>query len=190
MGWSFVLPQIGCHFSRCRHLTASVRCNPDSGGVLPLGQTSVAPGKGGGPSFIASQAQNWPLLPASAVPVRDFLRVGHSGSLWPCRAGIAECRARGHRKAPEGRLGEEPIQRPMTVVEFPADWRRYRKGAGPVRNQQMPDEGKATEALANSCDPLPHTAVPKSSGYLSVARPETFRPWQKGGLKSAPPIAY
>ena len=31
---------------------------------------------------------------------------------------------------------------------FPADWNRYGKGAGPVRNQQMIDEGKPDLVLA------------------------------------------
>ena len=31
---------------------------------------------------------------------------------------------------------------------FPADWRRYGKGAGPVRNQQMIDEGKPDLVIA------------------------------------------
>ena len=45
----------------CRHL---VRCNLDSGGVLPLGQTSVAPGKGGGLSFCR-------VVPESAAVARQ-----------------------------------------------------------------------------------------------------------------------
>ena len=31
---------------------------------------------------------------------------------------------------------------------FPADWKRYGKGAGPIRNQQMIDEGKPDMVLA------------------------------------------
>jgi len=31
---------------------------------------------------------------------------------------------------------------------FPADWKRYGKGAGPIRNQQMLDEGKPDLVLA------------------------------------------
>lgn len=31
---------------------------------------------------------------------------------------------------------------------FPAEWKRYGKGAGPVRNQQMIDEGKSDLILA------------------------------------------
>ncbi len=31
---------------------------------------------------------------------------------------------------------------------FPADWKRYGRGAGPIRNQQMIDEGKPDMVLA------------------------------------------
>jgi hypothetical protein len=34
------------------------------------------------------------------------------------------------------------------VLEFPADWDKYGKGAGPIRNQQMLDEGKPELVLA------------------------------------------
>lgn len=34
------------------------------------------------------------------------------------------------------------------VVRFPADWDRYGKRAGPIRNQQMLDEGKPDLVLA------------------------------------------
>ena len=30
----------------------------------------------------------------------------------------------------------------LKVLEFPADWNKYGKGAGPIRNKQMLDEGK------------------------------------------------
>ena len=33
----------------------------------------------------------------------------------------------------------------IKVMPFPADWRRYGRGAGPKRNQQMLDEGKPDE---------------------------------------------
>lgn len=32
----------------------------------------------------------------------------------------------------------------IPVMQFPADWSRYGRGAGPIRNQQMLDEGKPT----------------------------------------------
>ena len=34
------------------------------------------------------------------------------------------------------------------VIPFPANWARYKLGAGPVRNQQMLDEGKPDLVLA------------------------------------------
>lgn len=36
----------------------------------------------------------------------------------------------------------------IPCLEFPADWARYGKGAGPVRNQQMLDEGKPNLIVA------------------------------------------
>lgn len=36
----------------------------------------------------------------------------------------------------------------LEVQAFPADWTRYSKGAGPIRNQQMLDEGKPEIVLA------------------------------------------
>lgn len=40
--------------------------------------------------------------------------------------------------------GEEETK----VVRFPADWSKYGKRAGPIRNQQMLDEGKPDLVLA------------------------------------------
>lgn len=45
----------------------------------------------------------------------------------------------------------------MTTV-FPADWERYGKGAGPIRNQQMLDEGQ------------PDLVVAYPTGLLSLSR--------------------
>jgi len=36
----------------------------------------------------------------------------------------------------------------LPVEAYPADWRRYGRGAGPVRNQQMLDEGRPDAVLA------------------------------------------
>ena len=36
----------------------------------------------------------------------------------------------------------------LEVVPFPADWDKYGKAAGPIRNQQMLDEGKPDLVLA------------------------------------------
>jgi hypothetical protein len=39
--------------------------------------------------------------------------------------------------------------RPRTIVEpYPADWTRFKNGAGPVRNQQMLDEGEPHQVFA------------------------------------------
>lgn len=36
----------------------------------------------------------------------------------------------------------------VTLLEFPADWKAHGKAAGPIRNQQMIDEGKPDLVLA------------------------------------------
>lgn len=36
----------------------------------------------------------------------------------------------------------------ITVLSFPADWEKHGKKAGPIRNQQMLDEGKPDIVLA------------------------------------------
>lgn len=36
----------------------------------------------------------------------------------------------------------------VPVQDFPADWGAYKKRAGPIRNQQMIDEGKPDAAVA------------------------------------------
>lgn len=40
------------------------------------------------------------------------------------------------------------ISRWLDFKEFPADWTRYGPSAGPIRNQQMLDEGKPTLVVA------------------------------------------
>lgn len=36
----------------------------------------------------------------------------------------------------------------ITTLKFPADWNRYKNGAGPIRNQKMIDEGKPNLCIA------------------------------------------
>ena len=36
----------------------------------------------------------------------------------------------------------------INCVEYPADWNRYKGGAGPIRNQQMLDEGNPDLVVA------------------------------------------
>lgn len=40
----------------------------------------------------------------------------------------------------------------ISILRFPADWNRYGKGAGPVRNKQMLVEGKPDLVVAFSYD--------------------------------------
>jgi YspA, cpYpsA-related SLOG family len=56
---------------------------------------------------------------------------------------IIEGEARGADKL--GRKAAEELGIPF--VPFPAHWDRYGRGAGPIRNQQMLDEGNPTEAI-------------------------------------------
>lgn len=41
----------------------------------------------------------------------------------------------------------------LAVKVFPADWSRYGRGAGMVRNRQMLEEGRPTEVVAFVADP-------------------------------------
>lgn len=40
----------------------------------------------------------------------------------------------------------------LAVEAYPAEWQRYGRGAGPIRNQQMLDEGKPDVVFAFSDD--------------------------------------
>lgn len=44
-------------------------------------------------------------------------------------------------------------QNGLRVAAYPAEWDRYGKGAGQVRNRQMLDEGQPTEVVAFVADP-------------------------------------
>ena len=50
------------------------------------------------------------------------------------------------------------------VVRFPADWDKYGKAAGPIRNQQMIDEGKPDIVLAF------HNNIAKSKGTMDMIK--------------------
>jgi len=52
----------------------------------------------------------------------------------------------------------------LKVVRFPADWTRYGKGAGPIRNTQMLDEGHPTRFIAF------HNDLTKSTGTLNMVQ--------------------
>lgn len=44
--------------------------------------------------------------------------------------------------------GKLALARGLTVVTFPADWKAHGRAAGPIRNQQMIDEGKPDLVVA------------------------------------------
>lgn len=52
----------------------------------------------------------------------------------------------------------------MKAVAFPADWQRFGPGAGPIRNQQMLDEGRPEFVLAF------HSDITKSKGTRDMLR--------------------
>lgn len=52
----------------------------------------------------------------------------------------------------------------IRVEPFPADWARYGRAAGPVRNQQMLDEGVPTRGLCF------HSNITKSKGSADMLR--------------------
>jgi hypothetical protein len=47
----------------------------------------------------------------------------------------------------------------IPVLEFPAKWKVYRNAAGPIRNQQMLDEGKPTHVIAFRDPTVPSTGT-------------------------------
>lgn len=56
-------------------------------------------------------------------------------------------------------LGRQAAERlGLTVLKFPADWRKHGRSAGPIRNQQMLKEGRPTLVLAF------HPYLPGSKG--------------------------
>lgn len=52
----------------------------------------------------------------------------------------------------------------IKVLEFRADWNKYGRGAGPIRNQQMIDEGKPTAVMAF------HKNLQASRGTLDMVK--------------------
>lgn len=78
----------------------------------------------------------------------------------PSDAIVIEGEARGADRAARG----EAETRGLIVLRFPADWQRYGRAAGPIRNQQMLDEGKPTRCVAF------HDDMENSKGTADMVR--------------------
>lgn len=77
---------------------------------------------------------------------------------------IIECVIEGEAQGADkmGRLAAEELGIP--VLQFPAKWNLYGHRAGPIRNQQMLDEGKPTQVWAF------HNNIQKSIGTKDMIR--------------------
>lgn len=60
--------------------------------------------------------------------------------------------------------GEAAAELGIPVQVFPAAWDKYGKAAGPIRNQQMLDEGKPTKVVAF------HDDLENSKGTMDMIR--------------------
>lgn len=60
--------------------------------------------------------------------------------------------------------GSVAAGRHLPVEEYPADWRRYGRAAGPIRNQQMLNEGKPHKVVAF------HDHIEQSKGTADMLR--------------------
>lgn len=58
--------------------------------------------------------------------------------------------------------GDVALELGYRLLEFPANWNKYGRAAGPIRNKQMLDEGKPDLVLAF------HTNIEKSKGTKNM----------------------
>jgi hypothetical protein len=77
---------------------------------------------------------------------------------------VVECVIEGEQKGADimGRKAAEWLRIP--VLRYPADWTKYGKAAGPIRNRQMLSEGKPTVVLAF------HNNIAESKGTANMVR--------------------
>lgn len=85
-----------------------------------------------------------------------------------------ECLIHGDATGADRMAGAWAEKRGILVVKFPADWKKYKDGAGPIRNQQMIDTGKPTAVVA-----FPG----------KIGTPDMIRRARKAGLKVWEPCA-
>lgn len=70
------------------------------------------------------------------------------------RWGVDYFAAQWAEHAPTHSHNESPDDPHFEHLQFPADWSRHGKAAGPIRNQQMLDEGKPDIVVAITDKPL------------------------------------
>ncbi len=75
----------------------------------------------------------------------------------------------GCAKGADTLCGDEAKRLGWDVLEFPADWQKYGRAAGPIRNKQMLDEGKPGLVIAFSYD------LSKSKGTANMVEQATKR---------------
>jgi hypothetical protein len=80
---------------------------------------------------------------------------------WPLHAVLDWVRQADHltvihgaARGVDSQFGELAAIRGANVIEYPADWNKHGKSAGPIRNQQMLDEGKPDVVIAFIDKPL------------------------------------
>lgn len=94
---------------------------------------------------------------------RDWTDIGmiaNELSKYPLGTVIIEGEARGADKIARAVAEELGFE----VAKFPADWAKHHKAAGPIRNQQMLDEGKPDLVLAF------HDNLMSSKGTLDMVK--------------------
>lgn len=62
--------------------------------------------------------------------------------------GKLECIIEGKARGADRFAGDIAHEYGIKLLEFPANWEKYGKAAGPIRNQQMLNEGKPDLVLA------------------------------------------
>lgn len=91
---------------------------------------------------------------------------------WADRAAVArfiaeadpEVVIHGAARGADSLAGEEATRLGISVEAYPADWTRYGRAAGPVRNQQMLTEGRPDAVLAF------HEDITNSKGTADMVR--------------------
>ena len=69
----------------------------------------------------------------------------------------------------------------IPVKEYPADWQKHGRAAGPIRNQQMLDEGKPDLVVSKQCLPSIVRAWPRKCRV-----PFSIRAWPASGVRQEP----